>query len=44
MFAGRSRLGRVLLLLGVVVPLLLEQVQVQARATCKLHLEGFGSA
>jgi hypothetical protein len=43
MFAGRSQLRQVLLLLGVVV-LLLQQVQVQARATCKLHLEGYGSA
>lgn len=42
MFADRTRQGTVLLLLGVVV--LLQQAHVAARATCKLHLEGFGSS
>lgn len=43
MFPDRSRRGSALLLLGVVV-LLQQQTHVAARATCKLHMEGFGSA
>lgn len=39
--ADHSMLRELLLLWGVVV---LMQQQVAARATCKLHLEGFGSA